>query len=309
MNIPATADVPMIAPTTTNSFLSERAQLEAARLARLKRMRGSEPPTETRKNVVSHHSLDDPFMSSDEGEVQGPPAKKSRLCVAATSNGYAKAASSSASLKPLPPIVQPVPSGSRLADAINGKQVATSVESDVYWTGELRQTANMHVPSSKDTRPTFRLHDILGNVSLAPCLLASDARLKEFTEIRAHPCSSFIVCDSAVVDILFPATNRPCSTGSSARCQRIGKRAQCATQLGPSYSRAKRRTRLHAHEGLYGSSRAIVPHKLTLYLELQFMLLFYKSGRMRVVISTANLVDYDWRDIENVCLIQQIRFY
>ena len=29
--------------------------------------------------------------------------------------------------------------------------------------------------------------------------------------------------------------------------------------------------------------------------------LFYKSGRLRVVISTANLVDFDWRDIENVC--------
>lgn len=30
------------------------------------------------------------------------------------------------------------------------------------------------------------------------------------------------------------------------------------------------------------------------------MQLFYKSGRLRVVISTANLVPYDYRDIENV---------
>jgi len=28
--------------------------------------------------------------------------------------------------------------------------------------------------------------------------------------------------------------------------------------------------------------------------------LFYKNGDLRVVISTANLIDYDWRDIENV---------
>lgn len=28
--------------------------------------------------------------------------------------------------------------------------------------------------------------------------------------------------------------------------------------------------------------------------------LFYKTGRLRVVVSTANLVDIDWRDIENV---------
>ena len=32
----------------------------------------------------------------------------------------------------------------------------------------------------------------------------------------------------------------------------------------------------------------------------QFILLFYKTGRARLVIMTANLVDYDWRDIENV---------
>jgi hypothetical protein len=31
-----------------------------------------------------------------------------------------------------------------------------------------------------------------------------------------------------------------------------------------------------------------------------FYQLFYKSGRLRVVIPTANFVDYDWRDIENV---------
>ncbi|KAG2134937.1 tyrosyl-DNA phosphodiesterase I [Suillus cothurnatus] len=31
----------------------------------------------------------------------------------------------------------------------------------------------------------------------------------------------------------------------------------------------------------------------------QHMKIFYKTGRLRVVISTANLIDYDWRDIEN----------
>ena len=30
------------------------------------------------------------------------------------------------------------------------------------------------------------------------------------------------------------------------------------------------------------------------------MLLFYKSGRLRVAIPTANFIDYDWKDIENV---------
>ncbi len=31
-----------------------------------------------------------------------------------------------------------------------------------------------------------------------------------------------------------------------------------------------------------------------------FSQLFYKSGRLRVVVSTANLIEIDWRDIENV---------
>ena len=28
--------------------------------------------------------------------------------------------------------------------------------------------------------------------------------------------------------------------------------------------------------------------------------LFYKTGRLRIVVSTANLIEIDWRDIENV---------
>lgn len=35
-------------------------------------------------------------------------------------------------------------------------------------------------------------------------------------------------------------------------------------------------------------------------LDFFFHKIFYKTGRLRVIISTANLVDYDWRDIENV---------
>lgn len=33
-----------------------------------------------------------------------------------------------------------------------------------FWDGELRQTANAHADRYKDTRPVFRLHDILGEV-------------------------------------------------------------------------------------------------------------------------------------------------
>jgi len=39
---------------------------------------------------------------------------------------------------------------------------------------------------------------------------------------------------------------------------------------------------------------------------MKFMLIFYKTGRLRVVISTANLIDYDWRDIENAVWLQDV---
>lgn len=39
---------------------------------------------------------------------------------------------------------------------------------------------------------------------------------------------------------------------------------------------------------------------------MKFMLIFYKTGRLRVVISTANLCDYDWRDIENAVWLQDL---
>jgi len=36
--------------------------------------------------------------------------------------------------------------------------------------------------------------------------------------------------------------------------------------------------------------------------------LFYKNGGLRVVISTANLIDNDWRDMENVSAILFLAF-
>ncbi|RPD63488.1 phospholipase D/nuclease [Lentinus tigrinus ALCF2SS1-6] len=41
-------------------------------------------------------------------------------------------------------------------------------------------------------------------------------------------------------------------------------------------------------------------------MHMKFMLLFYKTGRLRIVVSTANLIEYDWRDIENTVWVQDI---
>ncbi|KAG7442445.1 phospholipase D/nuclease [Guyanagaster necrorhizus] len=41
-------------------------------------------------------------------------------------------------------------------------------------------------------------------------------------------------------------------------------------------------------------------------MHMKFMIIFYKTGRLRMVISTANLVPFDYRDIENVVWLQDI---
>ncbi|KAK0448032.1 tyrosyl-DNA phosphodiesterase-domain-containing protein [Armillaria borealis] len=41
-------------------------------------------------------------------------------------------------------------------------------------------------------------------------------------------------------------------------------------------------------------------------MHMKFMIIFYKTGRLRVAISTANLVPFDYRDIENVIWLQDI---
>lgn len=153
---------------TANAFLSERASLEAARLARLKRMRESNPGSERQQKPNSKRRLDVPFVSSDEDVEQGPPGKKFRLSESAYSKGHANASSSSKYATQ--PRGQPNASLSRLAGATD-EQVEAASENELFWAGELRQTANKHVDKAKDKRPVFRLHDILGNVSLVLCAL------------------------------------------------------------------------------------------------------------------------------------------
>ncbi|KAK0490374.1 tyrosyl-DNA phosphodiesterase-domain-containing protein [Armillaria novae-zelandiae] len=41
-------------------------------------------------------------------------------------------------------------------------------------------------------------------------------------------------------------------------------------------------------------------------MHMKFMIIFYKTGRLRMVISTGNLVPFDYRDIENVVWLQDI---
>ena len=111
------------APT---QFLSQRAQLEKERLERQKRMRaqGTLPP-----------------------EDAEPPAKR------ANTGTDSSAASSNAKGKGREP---------GKIEVAKSANTSTYARETLFWDGELRQTANMHV---KDTKPVFRLSEVLGKVS------------------------------------------------------------------------------------------------------------------------------------------------
>ncbi|KAH9941389.1 phospholipase D/nuclease [Amylocystis lapponica] len=127
----------------------------------------------------------------------------------------------------------------------------------------LRQTANMHADPARDSRPTFRLTDIL-----APR-----------DEIAFAIISSYCINWPWMYSFFNPRT--------------------------PVIVVA------HDTQG-HETIKEVLPNwvKTTPFLRngmgCMHMKLFYKSRRLRVVVSTANLVEIDWRDIENSAWVQDV---
>lgn len=144
-----TATVTTEAPAT--AFLSERAQLEKERLERLKRQR---PDLHRESTTVV---VDD---DSDDEQEQARGAKRQHLSSSHTgayrANTHASSSSSS--------------QGTTAAASARARPVAGSSSSsstqNIFWKGELRQTANKHVDPQKDKRPVFRLTEIISPVSV-----------------------------------------------------------------------------------------------------------------------------------------------
>ena len=114
---------PAAAAQSSSAFLSERAQLEQERLARLKRLRGD---------------------SEDVHRAAPPPQKRptTTTCAPASQDG---------------------PKRKEAADD-------SETAAEVFWDGELRQTANKHVEprrNGEDGKPVFRLSQIIGDVRSA----------------------------------------------------------------------------------------------------------------------------------------------
>ncbi|KAG6816178.1 hypothetical protein H0H87_008052 [Tephrocybe sp. NHM501043] len=130
---------PQLQPALTSNFLSERAQLERERRERQKRLR---PDT----SFGNTNGDDD---DGDEGLKQ-PPAKRQHISSSYGMRVGNNPASSSSQRSVTSP--EAVPANVPTIDQL-------------FWNGELRQTATQHSEPRKDGRPTFRLTEILGKTT------------------------------------------------------------------------------------------------------------------------------------------------
>ncbi|KAH7927597.1 phospholipase D/nuclease [Leucogyrophana mollusca] len=137
----------------------------------------------------------------------------------------------------------------------------------LFWDGELRPVANIHTNPRQDGKPVFRLTEILGQ--------------------KADISFAIISSYSTSISWIYGFFDR------STPVIIVGQ---------PDES------------GQAGIKNVLPNWTLTVpflrngrgCMHMKFMLLFYKSGRLRVVISTANLIDYDYRDIENAMWLQDL---
>lgn len=226
--------------TPSNSFLSDRAQLERERLARLKRYRGEDHEDKPSSLPNKRQYLSTNLERTDE-RASAMPSISSSSSSSSNFEDKGKAKASNAKI--------------------------SSVVDQVFWDGELRPTANLHSEPRQDGKPTFRLSEILGPNS----------------QISFAILSSYSTSVSWIYEFFDPRTPVIMATQPGALGNAEIKNILPNWVMTVPFLRNGRGCQ-----------------------HMKFMLIFYKTGRLRVVISTANLVDYDWRDIENAVWLQDI---
>ncbi|TCD60766.1 hypothetical protein EIP91_009535 [Steccherinum ochraceum] len=249
---PPTPVTPQLYQPPSNSLLFDRKKMEEERLARQKRLR---PDLQHPVSGGDDEAEEGDEEEGDEMEKERDQrAKRQRLSSTLPSTSRANITSSSSSVRP--------------AAGSSSSRSRPRPEEELFWEGELRQTANMHVDKEKDTRPLFRLSEIIGPA-----------------KGRCRICDIICVCGGPVVDIQSIPNAYPGYLGRSGLERRLGHAT--VKEILPEWIRTT--------PSLPGGRGC---------MHMKFMLLFYKTGRLRVVVSTANLIHYDWKDIENTVWVQ-----
>ena len=148
-----------------SDFLRERRILEQQRLARMNKAQ-SQTQQKTHKRSYSAS------LSEDESDEDARPLKRK-------------------------PSKKPVVSSSSATTTANGPEGV----GEMFWDGELRQTANRYTDRT-DTKPTFRISEIIGDVSRSFAsrqVLVTDGGRR--VEEASRVCHSFVVRKYGGLDV------------------------------------------------------------------------------------------------------------
>lgn len=135
------------------------------------------------------------------------------------------------------------------------KPQATQPSGELFWDGEVRQTANLHVNPSKngqDGKPVFRLSDTIGDVSYSRCVSLVSESDADTTESADQVRHRVFVCGPDVVDqpvFLTGDARHHRRTAGQVRGQFSDCQAQHLAQLGARYALFQKWVRCYAREG------------------------------------------------------------
>ncbi|KAJ6580791.1 tyrosyl-DNA phosphodiesterase-domain-containing protein [Mycena capillaripes] len=151
-----------------------------------------------------------------------------------------------------------------------GTTAKSPLASRMFYDGAFFPTATLHANPRADGREAIRFADIIGptNSDLKLAIISSFGLQPEWLAPHFNPDVPIIVVT---------ATGREDNGPSMARLFDNSNWIQTCPKVGTGGC-----------------------------MHIKLMALFYKSGRLRVVISTANLLSLDWEDLENCVFIQDV---
>ncbi|KAB5588884.1 Tyrosyl-DNA phosphodiesterase [Ceratobasidium theobromae] len=153
--------------------------------------------------------------------------------------------------------------------------------SGLFWHGALRQTANKHANATQDKNPVFRL-----TTDILPPSTAGTSSSHSSDKHDPKNALSFAIVSTYALELpwlysLFPP--------------------EVPVILVTQPGQDGRADVHHTLPGWVRASPALPGGRGCMHVKL-----FYKDGRLRIVVPTANLVPHDWRDIENSVWLQDV---
>ncbi|KAH7333757.1 tyrosyl-DNA phosphodiesterase-domain-containing protein [Rhizoctonia solani] len=152
-------------------------------------------------------------------------------------------------------------------------------KSGLFWHGALRQTGNKHVTPAQDKQPIFRLTtDIIPPPSTSSSSSSDSRNGLSFVIVSSYSLNLPWLYQLFPPDVPAIVIAQPGQDGHAEVHHTL-----------PGWVRASPKL-----EGGRGC------------MHVKLLLLFYKNGRLRIVIPTANFQPHDWKDIENSIWLQDV---